>query len=355
MPDRVERLEVGNQASERVTLERPVLTALISGEREKRRDVALSVIPPRVVQAVLAIEDRRFYAHPGVDPIGVVGALFSYLTGRRGYLAGGSTITQQLVRNVFLPRFEGMTLQSARARSLKRKSLEIFVSLVLTSRASKDEILEMYLNDIPLGQRGSFAIFGVPEAGAAVLRQGRQQPVAGRSGDDRRRHSVAVGALAVQQPRALQGTPQRRPAGDGRRGLHHRRRRERASREPLAVVQRALEAEAPYFVDFVGQTLAESYPGLTTTTNQAVDVHTTLDLHLQRLAQDAVRDGLLNVDQLLSRRKRRGKAEAALIAVDPKTGEILAFVGGRSTTSRSTTAPSPRAGSRDRSSSRSST
>ena len=103
-----------------------------------------------------------------------------------------------------------------------------------------------------------------------------------------------------------------------------------ASREPLAVVQRALEAEAPNFVDFVGQTLAESYPGLTTTTNQAVDVHTTLDLHLQRLAQDAVRDGLLNVDQLLSRRKRRGKAEAALIAVDPKTGEILALVGGRS-------------------------
>ena len=96
------------------------------------------------------------------------------------------------------------------------------------------------------------------------------------------------------------------------------------------MVQRALEAEAPNFVDFVGQTLAESYPGLTTTTNQAVDVHTTLDLHLQRLAQDAVRDGLLNVDQLLSRRKRRGKAEAALIAVDPKTGEILALVGGRS-------------------------
>src|SRR4029079_16210288 len=76
--------------------------------------------------------------------------------------------------------------------------------------------------------------------------------------------------------------------------------------------------------------LAESYPGLTTTTDQAVDVHTTLDLHLQRLAQDAVRAGLLNVDQLLSRRKRKGKAEAALIAVDPRTGEILAFVGGRS-------------------------
>ena len=105
---------------------------------------------------------------------------------------------------------------------------------------------------------------------------------------------------------------------------------ERASKEPLLVVQRALEAEAPYFVDYVGQTLDSQYPGLTTTTNQAVDVYTTLDLHLQRLAQDAVRDGLTKVDQLLSRRHRNGKAEAALIAVDPRNGEILAFVGGRS-------------------------
>jgi penicillin-binding protein 1B len=104
----------------------------------------------------------------------------------------------------------------------------------------------------------------------------------------------------------------------------------RAILEPLVIVQRALEAEAPYFVDYVGQTLADQYPGLTTTTTEAVDVYTTLDLHLQRLAQDAVRDGLTRVDQLLSRRKRRGKAEAALIAVDPRTGEIIAFVGGRS-------------------------
>src|SRR5207249_4462249 len=89
-------------------------------------------------------------------------------------------------------------------------------------------------------------------------------------------------------------------------------------------------AEAPDLVDFVNQGLAEGYPGLTTKNDEAVDVYTTLDLHLQRLAQDAVRDGLTKVDQLLSRRHRKGKAEAALIAVDPRTGEVLAFVGGRS-------------------------
>ena len=103
-----------------------------------------------------------------------------------------------------------------------------------------------------------------------------------------------------------------------------------AALEPLAVVERALEAEAPHFVDFVDSTLDELYPGLTTTTNEAVDVYTTLDLHLQRLAQDAVRTGLTSVDKLLSRRKRKGRAEAALIAVDPRTGDVLAFVGGRS-------------------------
>ena len=330
VPDRVERLELGKAARDVVVLDTPVLTSVIGGEREKRRPVALSVVPPRMVQAVLSIEDRRFYSHPGVDPIGVVGALLSYMTGRRDRLAGGSTITQQLVRNVFLPKFEGMSLQTARQRSLKRKLLEQFLAVVLTVRASKDEILEMYLNEVPLGQRGSFAIIGVAEASrlffakdvsnvtiaeAATIAGVIQSPSAlspfGSANRSRERRNVVIEAMADEgyiTPEAAQ----------------------RAAKEPLAVVQRALEAEAPYFVDFVGQTLAEEYPGLTTATNQALDVQTTLDLHLQRVAQDAVRDGLTRVDDLLKRRKRRGRAEAALISVDLKSGEILAFVGGRS-------------------------
>jgi penicillin-binding protein 1B len=330
IPDRVQRLELGTTASERVTLDTPVLTALISGEREKRRPMALAAIPPRMVQAVLAIEDRRFYAHPGVDPIGVVGALFSYVTGRRAYLAGGSTITQQLVRNVFLPKFEGMTLQTARERSLKRKALEAFVSVVLTQRASKDEILEMYLNDVPLGQRGSFAISGVAEASRLFFAKDVSNVTV---------EEAATIAGVIQSPSALSPFNNPGRCRDRRNvvldamvdeGYITTAVAAKAGKGPLTVVQRALEAEAPYFVDFVGQTLAEDYPGLTTTTNQAVDVFTTLDLHLQRLAQDAVRDGLTRVDELLARRKRRGRAEAALIALDPKTGEILAFVGGRS-------------------------
>jgi penicillin-binding protein 1B len=328
LSDHVLRLQLGAQPSERLTLDAPVLASIIAGEREKRRPVALSAMNERVVQAVLAIEDHRFYEHPGVDPIGVLGALKSYVTGRRGYLGGGSTITQQLVRNVFLPQWD-MTLQEARRRSPRRKALEIFVSLVLTGRASKDEILEMYLNNVPLGQRGSFAVFGVAEASRLFF------------GKDVSNISVAEAATiagVIQQPSALSPFTNPQRCRERRNvvlqamaesGYIDQATAARAAKEPLVVVQRALEAEAPYFVDYVNQTLSESYPGLTTTTSQAVDVYTTLDLHLQRLAQDAVRKGLTNVDQMLPKRKR-GKAELALIALDPRTGEILSFIGGRS-------------------------
>jgi penicillin-binding protein 1B len=283
-----------------------------------------------MIKAVLAIEDHRFYDHPGVDPIGMLGAMFSYATGRRTYLAGGSTITQQLVRNVFLPKFEGMTLQEARERTLKRKMLEVWVSLVLSRRASKDAILEMYLNDIPLGQRGSFAISGVPEAARLFF---------GKDISNVTLAEAATIAGVIQSPSAL--SPFNNPARCKERrnvvlqamvdaGFIGADLAERASHEPLVVVQRALEAEAPYFVDFINQGLAEGYAGLTTKTDEAVDVYTTLDLHLQRIAQDAVRTGLTRVDELLARRKRRDKAEAALIAVDPRSGDVLAFVGGRS-------------------------
>jgi penicillin-binding protein 1B len=88
---------------------------------------------------------------------------------------------------------------------------------------------------------------------------------------------------------------------------------------------RALDAEAPYFVDYVSQELQDKYKSVA---NGAIDVYTTLDLHMQRIAQDAVRDGLARVDELLARRKRQ-RAQAALLAIDPRTGEVLALIGGR--------------------------
>ena len=156
-PTSVDRVEIiGNRTTtdQRLTLDAPVITALIPTGREKRRDVPLHVIPQHMVNAVLAIEDRRFYEHPGIDPIAIVSAVFTNVFGKKEYLRGGSTLTQQLVKNTFLTQ----------EKTLRRKMTEWFMSVVLERRLSKAQILELYLNDVWLGQRGSFAIHGVAEA-----------------------------------------------------------------------------------------------------------------------------------------------------------------------------------------------
>jgi penicillin-binding protein 1B len=299
----------------RLTLDAPLITALVSSGREKRRDTPLSAIPPKMVQAVLAIEDRRFYDHLGVDPIGIAGAMLRNVFGDKPYLAGGSTLTNQLVKNTFLTSEKTPT----------RKMTEWFMSLVLERRLSKDQILELYLNDVSLGQRGSFAIHGVPEAARLFF---------AKDVNNLELREVATIAGVIQSPSRLSPFNNPDRAKERRNvvlramasaGYISNDAAERASREPLGIVARALDAEAPYFVDYVGQELQDKYG---TRIAGAVDVYTTLDLHLQRLAHEALRAGLSRVDELLSKRKRQN-AQAALIAVDPRTGEVLALVGGR--------------------------
>src|SRR5688500_17415443 len=203
------------------------------------------------------------------------------------------------------------------------------MALILTLRASKDEVLELYLNDVYLGNRGSFAIHGVPEAARLYF---------GKDVTNLSLGEAATIAGIIQSPGTL--SPFNAPERTRERrdvvlramvaaGFVSEDAAERSIKEPLAPVARALDAEAPYFVDFVGQALAEQFPAVTQTT-ESVDVYTTLDLHFQRLAQDAVTNGIAKVDQLLSRRRRGRVPQAALIAVDPRTGDILAMVGGRS-------------------------
>jgi penicillin-binding protein 1B len=308
-----------------IEFEAPLLTALIEG-REKRRDVPLSAISPRMVQAVIAIEDRRFYDHPGVDVIGTTRAVFSNLFGSRKYLSGGSTITQQLIRNTFLSSMWG--LDKARERGglagLKRKTTEWFMSVALERRLAKDKILELYLNDVYLGQRGSFAIHGVPEGARLIF---------GKDVSNLSLVEAATMAGIIHSPAVDSPFQHPERARDRRNtvlqvmsdtGAISADAADRASKEPLQVMARALESEAPYFVDYLTQEMQER-----TKASGAVDVYSTLDLHLQRIAQDAVRDGIVQVEKLLSKRRPR-VPQAALLAVDPRTGEILAMVGGRS-------------------------
>ena len=330
VPTGIKALEVvGRGYADGLQLDSPLLTALMTAGREKRRRVPLATIPKRVQQAVLAIEDQRFYSHPGINPITTVGAVLTNVFGDKPYSVGGSTITQQLARNFFLTD-EMAVEQATRRRSLQRKIREWYMSLILEQKATKDEILELYLNDVYLGQRGSFAIHGVAEAARLFFAK------------DVSNLSVSEAALiagVIQSPglHSPFGRPQR--AIDRRNVVLRAMASEnyispdaadRASREPLQVVARAVDNEAPYFVDLVGQRLANDFPGVTAQAG-SVDVYTTLDINLQRIALEAVRSGLAHVDGLLARRRRRPQpAQAALIAVDPRTGEILAMVGGRS-------------------------
>jgi penicillin-binding protein 1B len=314
-PQSIERLELPftKKSVERVRLDAPLITALITTSRSKRRDVPLQVIPTRMVQAVLAIEDRRYYDHHGIDPIGIAGAVFRNVFGNKEYLASGSTVTQQLVKNTFLTA----------DKTLKRKMTEWFMSIILERRLSKDQILELYLNDVSLGQRGSFAIHGVAEAARLFF----AKDITNVSLTE-----AATIAGVIQSPSRLSPFNNAERARERRNvvlrsmaesGFISEDAAARASKEPLVMAQRALEAEAPYFIDFIGQELQDKYKSVGT-----VDVYTTLDVHLQRLAQDAMREGLTRVDELLARRRRR--PQAALIAIDPRNGEILALVGGRS-------------------------
>ena len=305
-----------------IALDAPLLTALVSEGREKRRDVPLASIPPRMLQAVIAIEDRRFYDHSGVDWIGTTRAVLSNIFGSKKYLSGGSTITQQLVRNTFLTSMWGS--EQAQQKSPRRKITEWFMSVALERRLSKDKVIELYLNDVYLGQRGSFAIHGVPEAARLFF---------GKDVSNLSLVEAATIAGVIQAPPRYSPFNNPERAKERRNTVLHAMQEtgfisqdaaERASHEPVLIVARALESEAPHFVDYLTQELQER-----TKATGAVDVYTTLDLHLQRIAQDAVREGLTRVDAILARRKPRFP-QAALIAVDPRSGEILAMVGGRS-------------------------
>jgi penicillin-binding protein 1B len=330
-PRGIQAIEVvGKGRADVVRLDPPLLTALMtSGAREKRRHVPLATIPQRMQQAVLAIEDQSFYSHPGINPFrtlaAALGSVFS-----SGRPSGASTITQQLARMFFLADEFNEELQTKTVSPL-RKAREIMMSLVLERRASKDEILEMYLNDVYLGQRGSFAIHGVAEASRIFF------------GKDVANVSLSEAALIAG---VIQSPGSRSPFSNPKRSVERRNivlramqteefitepETERAIREPLQVLQRGVDNEAPYFVDMVGQQVAARFGGVTSQPG-AVDVYTTLDLNLQRAALDAMRTGLSKVDELLSKRRRKPTeaAQAALLAIDPRTGEVLAMVGGRS-------------------------
>ena len=305
-----------------VLLEPEQVGSFYGGNREQRELVSVDELPPHLIDAVLAVEDRRFESHVGIDPMRIGGALLANL--RAGGIAqGGSTLTQQLVKNFFLTP----------ERTLQRKATEAVMALLVESRYDKRAILQAYLNEIYLGRRGSTAIHGVGEASHFLF---------GKRASDLTVAESALVAAIIQSPNRL--SPHRNPDdARERRGLVLQLMNDQgriddgtlaqASAAPLGVTEISVEAsEARYFLDLLRRQLPEVYDG-DVLEAEGLLIYSTLDLRLQRAASNALEAGLQALEHdfpALRRDDPREQLQGCLVALRPQTGEILALVGGRS-------------------------
>ncbi len=314
-------------------LEPLLITGLSDANRAKRRLVTYDELPKYLVPAVTSIEDRRFFQHDGVDYVRLIGAAVDDLR-HAHYSQGGSTLTMQLARGFFL----------SPEKRIKRKLIEIIITFQLEHRFTKQQIFQMYANQVPLGQRGSFAIGGFGEAAQAYF------------GKDVRQLDLPECALLagmIQSPSRL--NPFRHPE----RALERRNvvldamvetgditkaQAEQAKAAPLSLDPGAFDSgEAPYFVDLVRDQLIQRL-GDADYNQQGLRIYTSLDPQLQEIAQDAVAAGMKHVDELVAERhahlvriaEKEGKTpppaespQVALVALNPHTGQVLALVGGR--------------------------
>ncbi|HTW57118.1 MAG TPA: PBP1A family penicillin-binding protein [Terriglobales bacterium] len=315
-------------------LEPQLVTALFDAEqRSKREVVKYDEIPPMMVQAVLAIEDRRFFEHSGVNFMRMAEAAWiDVMRGR--HEQGGSTITMQLSRGFFLTP----------EKTVKRKLTEMLIAEEMEQKFSKQQIFEFYANWVPLGQRGSFAISGLAEASESYFNKNLK---------DLTLPEEALLAGLIQRPSYL--SPYRHP----KRAMERRNlvldamvethaisaaQAEKAKAAPLNLAPPNVEAsDAPYFVDMVRDTLIDKF-NEQELNDQSYRIYTTLDPDLQKAAAQSVEMGIKLVDEqvkkLRTRRVKVGKkfettvepgpqAQVALVALDPHTGAVLALVGGR--------------------------
>ena len=315
-------------------LEPQMLTSLFDAEqRSKRQLVKYDDIPKVMVDAVISIEDRRFFQHNGVNFMRLAEAAWIDFTHQR-HQQGGSTITMQLSRAFFL----------SPEKTFKRKMIEMLIAVELEQKFSKQQIFEFYANRVDLGQRGSFTISGLAEGSRSYFNKDLKDITV---------PEAALLAGLIQAPSYL--SPYRHPE----RALERRNtviesmvethditreQAEKAKATPLKLAPPNVEAsDAPYFVDMVRDTIVNKL-NEREVNEQEYRIYTTLDPDLQRAAAQAVETGIKLVDdQITKMRTKRTKvgnkyettvasgpqAQVALVAMDPHSGEIKALVGGR--------------------------
>ncbi len=310
-------------------LEPQLVTGLFDAKnRSVRRLLKYDEIPKIVQDAIVSVEDRHFFEHGGINYVRLVeGVLTPVLRHRR--MQGGSTLTMQMARAFFL----------SNERSAKRKLAEMMIAIQLEHRFTKQQILELYVNQVDLGQRGSFNILGFGEAAQVYF------------GKDIRNLTLPEAALlagVVNGPSYY--SPDRHPdRAVTRRNivLNAMYDNKAISREQLqsAVVASLKLAPpnpeangAPYYVDLVREELLSQYDE-SDLNNGGLRVYTSLDMQLQRAASEAIDAGMKQVDELVRQRAAKGEAtqkgaapalpQVALVVMDPHTGRVLALSGGR--------------------------
>lgn len=308
--DRISSVSPGS----RVTLAPAELAGVRGGDNEARRVISLADVPPHVSQAVLAMEDARFYDHEGLDPLGIARALL--VNAWRGSTAqGGSTLTQQVVKNLFLTQ----------ERTLERKAREAVLAMALEARRSKDDILELYLNEIYLGQAGGVAICGIDQAARAYFGKPAERLEVGEA-------ATLAGIVSAPNRYSPLRHPQRalerRDIALGRMadvGFLAPSDAEVLKREPLTLHPSGTSRRAPWAVDAAVEGIEQAM-GEGTVVARGVSVHTTIQPALQRLAERAVVEGLAELEQI---HPTTHGAQAAIAVVRVRDGAVVALVGSR--------------------------
>ncbi len=313
----VRRLGSGEELAA-VPLEPELLGTYAGGVLGERRPLRLDDLPKHLLAAVLAAEDARFARHPGIDPLGVVRAAWVNLRGG-SVRQGGSTITQQLAKNLFLTP----------ARTFSRKVREGLLAFLLELRLTKEEILEAYLNSVYLGQSRSLGISGINQGALAFFGKDPRQLTVGES---------ATIAGILQAPNAT--SPLRHPERARARrdqvldlmaenGWLSAEDVAKTKAEPVKLSKLVhAPLEAPFFVDEVLRRVERM--GYDPRQVRGLSVYTSLDLELQRTAERALAGGLDALEREYARfRRADDPLEGAVMVLDARSGYVLALVGGR--------------------------
>ncbi len=300
-----------------LAIEPQLITEYYSSARETREVVGLNRLPKNLIDAILSAEDQRFFAHPGFDLLAMFRALLMDIFTTR--MQGGSTLTQQLVKNYFLTP----------ERTVKRKLQELFMAWCLERHATKQEIMEMYVNEIYLGQRGTISINGFARAARLYFR---------KSVSDLSLEECALLAGIIKAPNTYSPYHSPEKALERRNWVLERMCEEKfiareaadtAKKLPLRVEPLTKEVnQAPYFADWVRVSLSEHFDDKTLHTRN-LSIFTTIDPAMQEIAQQVLRDQLDRLQRTYAKRYGKRRLEGCLIAVDPRTGAIRAMAGGR--------------------------